>query len=117
MNEYFSEREAGGRPQTLVHIDMTVWKALVLLIEQRISDGSMGYKFPSYCAEGDDVCGTNANDFWVRAEAEVPAVFPTKRELPQEEDPFAITNIKTNHPHHLIVFCQIQYLYWIFWSL
>lgn len=89
MNEYFSDRETGLKPQMLVHIDMSVWQALISLIEQRISDGSLGYKFPRYCEDGDDVCGTNSNDFWVRAKAEVPDVFPTKQELAQEDDPFA----------------------------
>ena len=95
MNEYFSDRETGLKPQTLVHIDMRVWKALISLINSRISDGSLGYKFPRYCEDGDDVCGTNSEKFWVRAEAEVPDVFPTKQELAQEDDPFAIKTYRT----------------------
>jgi hypothetical protein len=38
---YFSDREQGERPRTEEDVPLTVWAALVDLIDERISDGAL----------------------------------------------------------------------------
>ena len=46
---YFSERELGARPRTEEEINQTTWGGLVVTINERIDDGSFGYRYPEEC--------------------------------------------------------------------
>jgi hypothetical protein len=74
MMDYFSDRELGPRPRTEQEISVTVWRALRLLMDRHIEDGSFGFGFPEMCRDGQGPCGCNARDFWTAAEAEIPGV-------------------------------------------
>jgi hypothetical protein len=69
---YFSDREHGPRPRTIEQIGATVWTALRYLIESRIEDGSLGYKFPETCPDGAGTCGCDGRKFYAIARAEIP---------------------------------------------
>jgi hypothetical protein len=74
---YFSDRERGPRPRTAGTINPAVWAALRHLVQGRIEDGSLGYKFPAACPDGAGPCGCDAEKFDMLARAEIP-------ELPEQ---------------------------------
>ncbi len=59
MTEYFSDREFGPKPQVEETIGEVVWQAILSLVETGIDDGSLGYRFPSHCPDGNAIVGTD----------------------------------------------------------
>jgi hypothetical protein len=92
---YFSDRERGPRPRTAETISPAVWAALRHLVQGRIEDGSLGYKFPAACPDGAGPCGCDAEKFDMLARAEIPELpeqwlWPRAETLP---DPLTILDI------------------------
>ena len=71
---YFSDREKGPRPRTVEEIGQPIWGGIIALIRKRWNDGSFGYGFPLPCSDDRGVYGCNANDFMLRAQAEIPGI-------------------------------------------
>lgn len=56
---YFTEREQGLPPRSLEDITPPVAGGIVVLVQTRIMDGSLGYSYPEKCWEHPAVIGTN----------------------------------------------------------
>lgn len=73
MSTYFSDRELGARPRVSEVIEEGLWNGLLSLIEQRIEDGSFGYRFPDACSDSPAIgCGTDSRAFFRMVTAEIP---------------------------------------------
>jgi hypothetical protein len=70
--KYFSDRERGERPRTAEDVPLTVWAALVDLIDERILDGALGHGFPEFCTDGAGCCGCDSARLTRRLKAEIP---------------------------------------------
>src|SRR5947208_2861458 len=69
---YFSEKELGPKSRTISEITPGTWKGIVLAINQRVEDGSFGYKFPTTCPDGYGTIGSNVNMLADGVEADFP---------------------------------------------
>lgn len=89
MTEYFSDREQGARARTIDVIPLQVWRGLLVLIQNRIKDGSLGLGFPEMCPDGGAISGTDESAFWNLARAEIPdlCVLKDAKNHPWKTDP------------------------------
>ena len=71
MREYFSDREFGPKPRIEEEINKAVWNGIMSLIQNRITDGSLAFGFPSTCPDGNAIVGTDDRTLWPRLCAEI----------------------------------------------
>jgi hypothetical protein len=72
MDEYYTEREYGFRPQTSELIDERCWGGLLSLIRTRLGDASFGFRFPQQCPDSPISCDADEGAFRMTLEAEIP---------------------------------------------
>ncbi|WP_417794225.1 AbiJ-NTD4 domain-containing protein [Terasakiella pusilla] len=77
----FTDRERGVKAPIIEEMPLAVWAAIVDLIDQRVSDGSLGLGFPEFCGDGAGCCGTDGAAFFRKVEALIPDL-----ELPLRRD-------------------------------
>src|ERR1700730_9317911 len=85
---YFSDRDRGERPRTAEDVPLTVWAALVDLVDERILDGALGHGFPEFCPDGAGCCGCDSRKLARRLKAEIPDLdWPLSTDEAQEIAP------------------------------
>jgi hypothetical protein len=72
--EYFSDRENGPRPRIGQAIDPAAWAGLAALVDVRVKRGAFGHRFPLICPDGNEVYGTDEQQFAAALRAEVPGL-------------------------------------------
>ncbi len=76
MAEYFSDQELGPQARNIDEISDRVWRALWVLVDNAIEDGSLGLAFPYPCpdVERHAIVGTDRQSFLMALLGEVPAL-------------------------------------------
>lgn len=76
MAKYFSDDELGPRARNIEEISDPVWRALWVLVDNAIEDGSLGLSFPDPCPDEDRhaIVGTHRPSFLMALLGEVPAL-------------------------------------------
>lgn len=69
---YYSEREFGETPRESDEIAPNVWRGLLVVIRNRVADGSFGARYPSICDDGPLCYGTDVVMFEHAMRAEIP---------------------------------------------
>jgi hypothetical protein len=79
MTRLFSEREFGDPPRTLTEVSDTCWRALIVLIQGLIADGSLASLAPDHCEDQHRhaIVGCNPTRVLARLQGEVPSAFNT----------------------------------------
>lgn len=79
--DYFSDKERGAKPRTTENITPVVWGGIVALINEIISSGALGNRYPEKCPDGVGTIGTDENMFSLAAKAEISDIeWPLKTE-------------------------------------
>jgi hypothetical protein len=71
MKNYFTDRENGPRPRTVDGIDSRVWGGLYTLVNTRLGDHSLGFRFPYQCPDGYGPCGCDLSAMQLMLASEV----------------------------------------------
>ena len=85
MSDFFTDREYGPMPRHSETIEEALWLAIRGMIELKLDDGSLGYRFPAICSDaGRRPYGCDNDAFGAVLLAEVPWLeWPLRRnELP-----------------------------------
>src|SRR5437870_11777680 len=71
--DYFSDREHGPRARTREDIDNVAWGGILVLMESRLADGSLAYRYPVLCQDVERAApyASDEEQFWRAARAEV----------------------------------------------
>jgi hypothetical protein len=72
----YSERERGPKPRVIDTIDERTWGGIVILIQNRIDDGSFGAGYPSQCRDGRGPDGCDGQSLGIALRAEVDIEWP-----------------------------------------
>ena len=75
MADLFSDREGLRHPRATSEIDNRTWLAILAMVERRLSDGTLGYKFPENCRDTPSCIGVAVGDFNDYVNGHVPGVF------------------------------------------
>ncbi|MDE2184644.1 MAG: hypothetical protein KGJ78_16615 [Alphaproteobacteria bacterium] len=79
MSDLFSDREHIRRAPVTTEISDRTWYAVIALIERRLHDGTLGYRFPLLCPDQPICIGTDVDSFNAYVEAHVPGVYTVIR--------------------------------------
>lgn len=71
---YFSDRESGPRPRTLLDLTSSAWGGIVAQIGSFITNGGFGVDFPDQCPDGQGVVGTDDRAMGLAAQGDVPGL-------------------------------------------
>jgi hypothetical protein len=75
-NAFYTDRIDQVAPRTSEEISRPAWRGIVVLIQQRLDDGSLARAFPEYCCSDDrgrnTITGTDRKNFLNALEANVP---------------------------------------------
>lgn len=105
---YFSERELGKKPRDQHEITHTVWGGLVAFIDSLITVGSFGISFPKQCPDGAGITGTDVDQLWLAASAEIPNLsWPL--ELTQEDTDGFLSSEKQFTPDTIDILDLIEF--------
>lgn len=86
MRVPYSERERGPKPRLGEIVDERTWGGLVVLIRNRMDDGSFGAGYPSQCPDGRGPDGCNDMALGVALRAEVDIDWPIRADvLPEDQ--------------------------------
>lgn len=86
MRVPYSERERGPKPRTSEVIDDRTWGGLVILIHNRVNDGSFGAGYPSHCPDGRGPDGCDESTLGIALRAEVEIDWPIRTdEVPHDQ--------------------------------
>jgi hypothetical protein len=67
--KYFSDKHLNDYND---EIPQKVWAGILSVINRHIVDGSIGFRFPELCQDGNAVCGTNEKNFYDTLKAHIP---------------------------------------------
>jgi len=82
-SSYFSDRESGPRPRTQEEISDAAWGGIVALFQSRLTDGSLGYKYPQQCQDEQGVYGTDTDALKLALGAEISEIeWPSENSKP-----------------------------------
>lgn len=73
-DDYFSDRELGGRPRDSEELSEIAWGGVVAIVRALVSSGAFGAEFPEECPDGSGPVGSNENNLSLAIRAEIPAV-------------------------------------------
>jgi hypothetical protein len=72
--EFFSDSVNGLRPRTSETIPPQVWDGIVALVDNLITTGAFGLKFPCHCSDGNVTIGTNYQNLSSDIQAKIPKI-------------------------------------------